>query len=97
MGLIVISIFFIQMILTFINALIAVFSTPNSDYYVLSFWTDLFIRWGSWILLFTNFVPISLIVTLEMVKYIQGINMSNSDYLTTEPSEVRVQTSALNE
>jgi magnesium-transporting ATPase (P-type) len=28
-------------------------------------------------MLFTNFVPISLIVTLEMVKYLQGINISN--------------------
>lgn len=55
------------------------------------------IKWGSWILLFTNFVPISLIVSLEMVKYIQGINISNSTFYTTEPSQVNVQTSTLNE
>lgn len=32
-----------------------------------------------------------------MVKYIQGINISNDTYLTKEPAEVRVQTSSLNE
>ena len=84
MGLIVIAIFFTQMLLTFFNALVSIFTTPtHSDYYILSFWTNLFIKWGSWILLFTNFVPISLIVTLDMVKYIQGINISNSSFLTT--------------
>lgn len=55
------------------------------------------IKWGSWILLFTNFVPISLIVSLEMVKYIQGINISNAKFYTTEPSQCNVQTSTLNE
>lgn len=55
------------------------------------------IKWGSWILLFTNFVPISLIVSLEMVKYIQGTNISNSTFNTTKPAEVKVQTSTLNE
>ena len=30
---------------------------------------------GTWILIFTNFVPISLIVTLEIVKFWQGIFM----------------------
>ena len=40
---------------------------------------------GTWILIFTNFVPISLIVTLEIVKLWQGtfmsmdINMYDSD------------------
>lgn len=27
-------------------------------------------RWGTWLLIYTNFVPISLLVTLEMVKII---------------------------
>ena len=48
-------------------------------------------------MLFTNFVPISLIVTLQMVKYLQGINISKCQFKTNEPSEVRVQTSTLNE
>ena len=30
---------------------------------------------GSWILIFCNFVPISLLVTLEMVKFWQGAFM----------------------
>ena len=40
-------------------------------------WLLLFIqKTGTWILIFTNFVPISLIVTLEIVKYWQGSFMS---------------------
>lgn len=31
-----------------------------------------FTKFGTWILIFTNIVPISLIVTLEMVKYLQA-------------------------
>ena len=31
------------------------------------------VKVGTWILLLTNFVPISLLVTVEMVKYIQAI------------------------
>ena len=40
---------------------------------------------GTWILIFTNFVPISLIVTLEIVKFWQGsfmgfdVNMYDGD------------------
>jgi len=40
---------------------------------------------GTWILIFTNFVPISLIVTLEIVKFWQGtfmgfdVNMYDAD------------------
>ena len=40
-------------------------------------WWLLFVqKTGTWILIFTNFVPISLIVTLEIVKYWQGTFMS---------------------
>ncbi|KAL4478908.1 hypothetical protein ABPG72_019345 [Tetrahymena utriculariae] len=39
----------------------------NSDYY------NFFVRFGNWILIFNNFVPISLLVTLEMVKFFQAI------------------------
>lgn len=31
-----------------------------------------FLRFGNWILIFGNFVPISLIVTVETVKYLQA-------------------------
>ena len=35
---------------------------------------DFFSKFGTWILIFTNLVPISLLVTLEMIKFIQVIN-----------------------
>lgn len=36
-------------------------------------------KFGTWILIFTNLVPISLMVTAEMVKLFQAFFMSN-DY-----------------
>lgn len=52
---------------------------------------------GNWILLFTNFVPISLLVTLESVKFIQG-KFIMQDFKINEKKEcVSVQTSNLNE
>jgi phospholipid-transporting ATPase len=67
MGLIVIGIFLAQMILTFGSAVVSVL-TINAivlEYgRLVSMSKELFVKWGSWILLFTNFVPISLIVTL---------------------------------
>ena len=45
----------------------------------------LFIQlFGSWILMLTNFVPISLIVTLELVKFWQGMFMSY-EFLMYDP------------
>lgn len=52
-----------------------------------------FLYYFTWMLIFTNFVPISLLVTLEVVKFIQGIFISNDQ----EMPESRVQTSNLNE
>lgn len=100
MGLIVIGIFITQMGMTFLSGLISMSSsfenwmTPAG---AMAETRNLLVKWGSWIMLFTNFVPISLIVTLEMVKYLQGINISNCHFQTTQPSEVKVQTSTLNE
>jgi phospholipid-transporting ATPase len=57
---------------------------------------------GTWLLIFTNFVPISLMVTLEMVRFLQGIKIS-LDELTFSRSgggvivPVAVQSSNLNE
>ena len=54
---------------------------------------------GTWILIFTNFVPISLMVTLELVKFWQGTFMQN-DHLMYDPEqdmEMRAQSSNLNE
>lgn len=41
------------------------------------------VKWGAWILIFTNFVPISLLVTLEMVKFTQGIVISKDKETTS--------------
>lgn len=100
MGLIVLGIFGAQMLLTLTAALVSTL-TINAvvlEYgRLISMSKEMFVKWGSWVLLFTNFVPISLIVTLEMVKYIQGTRIANDQYITTQPAEVRVQTSSLNE
>jgi phospholipid-transporting ATPase len=44
--------------------------TPNSD--CDDVWVDGIVAFGSWFLILMNFVPISLMVTLEMVKFLQG-------------------------
>lgn len=54
---------------------------------------------GTWILIFTNFVPISLLVTLELVKFWQGMFMT-VDYMMADPNQdvsMRAQSSNLNE
>ena len=55
----------------------ATYLSIDSDDSWNSTWGLLFIqKTGTWILIFTNFVPISLIVTLEIVKFWQGTFMS---------------------
>ncbi|CAD8145283.1 unnamed protein product [Paramecium pentaurelia] len=64
-----------------------------------NFVKNLFIKWGNWILIFTNFVPISLLVSLEMVKYFQGIliTMDKGTYSAEYDIKTAVQSSNLNE
>ncbi|EAR92863.1 phospholipid-translocating P-type ATPase, flippase family protein (macronuclear) [Tetrahymena thermophila SB210] len=64
-----------------------------------SFGYLLVVQWGAWILIFTNFVPISLIVTLEMVKFMQGIRITQdpNTYSKTYDIQCTVQCSGLNE
>ncbi|EGR30447.1 phospholipid-translocating p-type flippase family protein, putative [Ichthyophthirius multifiliis] len=63
---------------------------PNQEYFILfQFLYD----FGNWILIFTNIVPISLIVTLETVKFIQGIIISKDPYM----DKTKVHISNLNE
>ena len=66
-----------------------------------SFVYNFFVRTGNWLIIFQNFVPISLIVTLEMVKVFQGVLISRDDkMLFTRDGvviPVTVQTSSLNE
>ena len=54
---------------------------------------------GTWILIFTNLVPISLLVTMEMIKFIQGIFISwdIEIYDIEKNQSALVQTSTLNE
>jgi phospholipid-transporting ATPase len=58
-----------------------------------------FYRIGTWTLIFTNLVPISLLVTLEMVKFIQGmfISWDITIYDQGTQTPAKVQTSTLNE
>lgn len=60
---------------------------------------EFFIRIGNWILIFGNFVPISLLVTIESVKFIQAmfISADESMYTSKCDSKVIVQSSNLNE
>ncbi len=60
---------------------------------------DFLERFGNWTLLFGNFVPISLLVTLEMVKYIQGIIISKDYHFFSDKFQIgtAVQSSSLNE
>jgi len=62
-------------------------------------WAQFFIAFGTWMLIFTSFVPISLIVTLEMVKYFQGLFIAWDLGLYYEETDTpaTVQTSNLNE
>eukprot|EP01016_Furgasonia_blochmanni_P009219 TRINITY_DN13822_c0_g1_i4.p1 TRINITY_DN13822_c0_g1~~TRINITY_DN13822_c0_g1_i4.p1 ORF type:complete len:1011 (-),score=95.37 TRINITY_DN13822_c0_g1_i4:124-3156(-) len=55
-------------------------------------------KFGNWLLIFTNFVPISLLVTLEMVKFAQGILIAkDSQLVSSEGIATTVQSSNLNE
>lgn len=57
-----------------------------------------FTKVGTWILIFTNFVPISLLVTMEMIKFVQGIFISwDADLYVKGKGGAKVQTSTLNE
>lgn len=66
-----------------------------------AFYYNLFVRMGNWLIIFQNFVPISLIVTLEMVKLFQGVFISKDKKMIfhekVENIPVTVQTSSLNE
>jgi phospholipid-transporting ATPase len=56
-------------------------------------------KFGTWILIFTNLVPISLMVTADMVKLFQAIFMSNDVYMYDQEQDMpmRAQSSNLNE
>ena len=60
---------------------------------------DFIITTGTWIILINNIVPISLLMTLEMVKYLQGtfISWDYNMYDLVNHQKPKVQTSTLNE
>jgi len=65
----------------------------------INFVKDLFIRFGNWFLIVNNIVPISLLVTLEMVKVLQGLFISNDPRMHQVSTDISasVQSSSLNE
>lgn len=67
--------------------------------FVNSFVYNVLVRFGNWLIIFQNFVPISLLVTLEMVKFIQGTIISQDESLKHQATNtmVAVQSSNLNE
>lgn len=62
-----------------------------------SFIKDFLIRLGNWIIIFGNVVPISLLVSLEGVKFIQAVIISRDKGLATDGIYCEVQSSNLNE
>jgi len=69
---------------------------PLFDWDVISF---LLIKLGTWCVLLNNLVPISLLMTLELVKYFQGffISWDIDIYDKRQKVTTKVQTSTLNE
>ena len=57
------------------------------------------VKLGTWILLLANFVPVSLLVTVEMVKFIQALYIQWDSDLISEKNCIgaNVQQSSLNE
>ena len=111
MNLQIIVIFFVQLSLSFTGAVLNIiwsyshFEELRSYVYIKennyknNILLNLISRIGTWILIFTNLVPISLLVTMEMVKYIQGMFISWDCKIYDREKKVatRVQTSTLNE
>jgi phospholipid-transporting ATPase len=64
-----------------------------------SFVLNMLFSWGTWFIIFANFVPISLLVTLELIRFFQGIMIHKDKRCkvksTGEPTSV--QSSNLNE
>jgi len=63
-----------------------------------SFFTNFITRMGNWLLIFGNFVPISLLLTLETVKFLQGKLMAiDKGLLSANGIGCGVQSSNMNE
>ena len=102
----IITIFFLQIFLSSISSIIHVLVYKNHKFSYLSLeqkennYGKLYATiLGTWILIFTNFVPISLLVTMESIKFFQAIMiMWDVDmYDRFRHLNAKVQTSTLNE
>ena len=103
----IIFIFIFQAILGLIGACFSLYMLNSTEYnripyinknknYGLKYFI---LRLGTWIVLLNNLVPISLLVTMEMVKYIQGFFISWDCQIYDRKNKLmtKVQTSTLNE
>ena len=107
----IVIIFFVQVLLSFIASMfnmigykdhldflakyIYIQDVNDINVYTVSMF---FTRMGTWLLIFTNFVPISLLVTMEMIKFVQGIFISwDVELYDKAKGSAKVQTSTLNE
>ena len=52
--------------------------------------------WGSWFISFSGFIPISLLVTVEIVRYGQGMKLHKDEHCSSKGQFTDVQTSNLN-
>lgn len=61
------------------------------------FFTDAVSAWGSWFISISNFIPISLLVTVEMTRYGQGFLLNKDPKCMSKGFFAEVQTSSVNE
>ena len=102
-----VGIFIIQVVLSFILAIVYTIIYANGSFGLQKYYFDelsnyagvLFTITGTWIIICTNFVPISLLVTMETIKFFQGMFMEWDIDLYDKESctGCKVQTSTLNE
>lgn len=72
---------------------------PELEDYEMPLWEALLINFGKWFLAMMNFVPISLVVSLELVKFFQGMFIEYDTTIYDEDKDIsaKVQSSNLNE
>lgn len=97
---------FISIIASIISYLMLKYETKEKKYFLENIllsnninYSSIFLKIFTWILIFTNFVPISLLVTMELIKHFQGYFMSwdINLYDKINKKTIKVQTSTLNE
>lgn len=81
-------------ILTYNYSETLTYASPNSHFAL-----NLLFSWGTWFIVFASFVPISLLVTLELIRFFQGIIISKDVNCQSRSTGdfTSVQSSNLNE